>query len=148
VPITYSEFRSLVNESRRQYSRALCNGVLLRAGSCQECGAEGKIDGHHDDYSQPLEVRWLCHTCHRKADKETRARYRQIVDRGTPKKLTSLGDLDTLDRFVNPEEVAQLVGCHRLTIYRNVKAGRLKCLYVGASIRFEPKAVAEWLRAR
>lgn len=31
---------------------------------CEVCGAE-KVDAHHDDYSKPLEVRWLCRRHHR-----------------------------------------------------------------------------------
>jgi len=30
---------------------------------CEKCGAI-KVDAHHDDYSKPLEVRWLCRKHH------------------------------------------------------------------------------------
>lgn len=38
-------------------------GVLSRQ-PCEVCGA-AKTDGHHDDYSRPGEVRWLCRKHHR-----------------------------------------------------------------------------------
>ena len=34
-------------------------------GPCERCGATQFIDGHHDDYSKPNEVRYLCRRCHR-----------------------------------------------------------------------------------
>ena len=30
---------------------------------CEVCGSE-KADAHHDDYSRPMDVRWLCRTHH------------------------------------------------------------------------------------
>jgi hypothetical protein len=40
---------------------AIKNGRLHRQ-PCEVCGAKGHA--HHDDYSRPLEVRWLCPTHH------------------------------------------------------------------------------------
>lgn len=41
---------------------ALRKGLLKRS-LCEVCG-EQKSHGHHDDYSKPLVVRWLCVTHH------------------------------------------------------------------------------------
>jgi ribosomal protein S27AE len=41
---------------------AITIGKLLR-GPCEKCGSE-VTEAHHDDYSKPLEVRWLCQTHH------------------------------------------------------------------------------------
>lgn len=35
----------------------------LTAQPCEICGKE-KAEAHHDDYSKPLEVRWLCRSHH------------------------------------------------------------------------------------
>lgn len=43
-------------------SNAIRDGRLIRK-SCEVCG--DKAQGHHDDYSKPLEVRWLCFKHHR-----------------------------------------------------------------------------------
>ena len=43
---------------------ALKCGKLLRPDTCSACGCACKPDGHHDDYNQPLTVRWLCRACH------------------------------------------------------------------------------------
>lgn len=41
---------------------ALRNGTLQRQ-PCQECGSP-KAHAHHDDYTLPLAVNWLCHSHH------------------------------------------------------------------------------------
>jgi len=44
--------------------RALRSGDLIK-GPCAVCGtSEPPIDGHHDDYSRPLDVTWLCRKHH------------------------------------------------------------------------------------
>lgn len=45
-------------------SNALKTGRLVKSSSCEDCGKSGMIHGHHDDYTKPLEVRWLCVRCH------------------------------------------------------------------------------------
>jgi len=44
----------------------LARGSLKR-GPCEREGAtcRGRVHAHHDDYSKPLEVRWLCALHHR-----------------------------------------------------------------------------------
>lgn len=39
------------------------SGKLIKQ-PCEKCG-EQKTQAHHDDYSKPLDVRWLCDRCHR-----------------------------------------------------------------------------------
>jgi hypothetical protein len=41
---------------------AIRSGKLVK-GSCEVCGSL-VVDAHHDDYSKPLEVRWLCRVHH------------------------------------------------------------------------------------
>lgn len=53
--------------------RAVIRGDLVRPDACEQCGKNpgfnrqgcALIEAHHDDYSKPLDVRWLCSTCHK-----------------------------------------------------------------------------------
>jgi transposase-like protein len=45
-------------------------GVLTKALNCEICGIEGKMEGHHEDYSKPLDVKWVCKTCHKHIHKK------------------------------------------------------------------------------
>ncbi len=46
---------------------------LDRPDICSDCGAvDVVIHGHHEDYSKPLEVIWLCVSCHMKLHERKR----------------------------------------------------------------------------
>lgn len=50
--------------AHRQVRYAVVTGELVSPNQCSACGANDCIVAHHDDYSKPLLVRWLCQKCH------------------------------------------------------------------------------------
>lgn len=60
------------NPEKRKAQHAVSYAIRsgsLQQGPCESAGPEctDQIHAHHDDYSKPLEVRWLCtwhHTAH------------------------------------------------------------------------------------
>ena len=59
-------------ERRRAHiavGNAVRDGRLVKPTSCERCGVEcsakRSLHAHHHNYGRPLEVEWLCGTCHR-----------------------------------------------------------------------------------
>lgn len=50
------------HEARWKLRREIVQGRIVRQ-PCEKC-AEPKAHAHHEDYSKPLDVRWLCRKCH------------------------------------------------------------------------------------
>lgn len=48
--------------SRKALNHAVAAGKILPQ-PCEKCAAP-KAQGHHEDYSKPLDVRWWCAKCH------------------------------------------------------------------------------------
>jgi len=52
---------------------AVRRGLVEKWSACEICGATTKrIDGHHKDYTKPLEVEWLCSSCHGERHRKVR----------------------------------------------------------------------------
>lgn len=51
--------------ARKKLNRSISRGWMTKPDCCSRCGAGGRIEGHHADYSKPREVVWLCPPCHR-----------------------------------------------------------------------------------
>lgn len=51
--------------ARAAVMNALRSGKLIKQ-ACEVCGCS-QTEGHHDDYTKPIDVRWLCQEHHRMA---------------------------------------------------------------------------------
>jgi ribosomal protein S27AE len=57
-------YDAVAASARSKVQNAICAGRLKRQ-PCETCGSDWNIHGHHDDYLKPLDVRWLCASCHK-----------------------------------------------------------------------------------
>ncbi|MGD9564474.1 MAG: hypothetical protein AB7W44_19625 [Pyrinomonadaceae bacterium] len=62
------------NERKRRAQIAVGNAIRsgkLDRQPCERCGSK-RAHAHHEDYSKPLEVKWLCATHHSARHRELR----------------------------------------------------------------------------
>jgi len=50
--------------SRQCLNNAVNGGIIVKPSKCEKCGKEKKLTAHHEDYTKPLNVEWLCYECH------------------------------------------------------------------------------------
>jgi hypothetical protein len=63
-------------QARSRIAMAIANGTLTRQ-PCEECG-EPRGEAHHEDYSKPMDVRWLCRKHHMRLHAGRRPRASQF----------------------------------------------------------------------
>ena len=56
--------------ARAKVRYAIKKGFIIKPKKCEVCEEVRPLQGHHEDYSKPLEVIFLCYGCHADADKE------------------------------------------------------------------------------
>lgn len=70
----------------KAYSRAMVGGFVMMGllkcpDACEKCGlSSGTIVAHHENYFSPLDIIWLCGSCHQKRHVELRKQDRDPSD--------------------------------------------------------------------
>jgi len=67
-----------------KYKARFAASNAIHAGSlkpkpCERCGYGVGVNAHHEDYSKPLEVIWLCKRCHGQRHREINAERRKTA---------------------------------------------------------------------
>ena len=61
--------------------------------------------------------------------------------------VQSLPDqIERIGHALTAAELAELLAVSRITVSKQAKAGRIPCFRIGTCVRFDPRAVANWLR--
>lgn len=68
--------RRKAQRANKIVQRAIQEGWLARSLESSACGKECYTYAHHESYNYPLEVVWLCASCHKRRDLEREAEYR------------------------------------------------------------------------
>lgn len=65
------EESNAINRAGSAVNRALKSGLISRPDKCSWCNrSDYRIEAAHHDYDLPLDILWLCKSCHGKWDKE------------------------------------------------------------------------------
>jgi hypothetical protein len=74
------KFWQVQNSDKRKahilVGNAIKRGRLVKQ-PCERCGAADGLHAHHEDYSRPLDVTWLCVPCHAQRHREINEERRQ-----------------------------------------------------------------------
>ena len=61
----YNKKYPKASKARSVVSNAIRIKKFTRKDSCEECASTLKVEAHHEDYSRPLDIKWLCEVCHK-----------------------------------------------------------------------------------
>jgi excisionase family DNA binding protein len=62
--------------------------------------------------------------------------------------LTLADRIEGFERALTADELAALLAVSKITIFKQAKAGRIPSFRIGTCVRFDPRAVARWLRTQ
>ena len=62
--------------ARAKARYAIKKGLIIKPKKCEVCEKVKLLQAHHEDYTKPLEVIFLCHSCHADADRFLEGKYK------------------------------------------------------------------------
>lgn len=96
---------------RRVTKTALRSGFLAWGDTCERCGACHNIHVHHPDYERPLDIEWLCASCHMKHHgMERRGKPIRRTQAGVPSSMDPAGAVD--NHAPEPEADSRCCKCN------------------------------------
>lgn len=103
-------------------------GILKRPKKCQRCGASSRVHAHHDDYSKPLDVKYICQPCHIKIHQELRwgSVRDQALKKYGPRKY-DFGMLEYLEFAVIKNEPLNKIS-QMATLFKQTTGKKIKCI--------------------
>ena len=51
-------------KAKHAVNYAIKMSKITKPDYCENCFAKGRVEGHHEEYSKLLDVKWLCRRCH------------------------------------------------------------------------------------
>lgn len=66
------------NPDKKKATTVLGNALRdgkIKKQPCENCGSKKRVHGHHDDYSKPLDVIWLCPKCHKEYHRQKEKKF-------------------------------------------------------------------------
>jgi predicted DNA-binding protein (UPF0251 family) len=118
--------------------RAIKRGELDPGQKCEQCSRtlspttrRRMIWAHHDDYSTPLVVRWLCPSCHRKVHQAPKENYLPIrnIRKLSTEEIEEIRYLHKIG--LSRAFIADEIGCGLTTIWRVLKGHREARSFIG-----------------
>ena len=61
---------------------------------------------------------------------------------------TLIEQIERTGHALTADDLAKLLSMSRITIFKHAKTRRIPSFRIGSCVRFDPKAVADWLRKK
>lgn len=114
-----ARFYYLQPQAHRMVTKAIRHGDLIKPASCDNCQiTTNSLDAHHVDYSRPLEVIWLCRSCHLRIHGAKNIIHSKAPDASQKVEAYLLEFPDAIHK---PLEIARNLGVGKSTVYNVIK---------------------------
>ena len=104
-------------------------GKIVKPSVCSGCGCpdtEQRMEAHHHDYSKPLDVIWLCPSCHARMDEQRRIREGKKTYHRS-KRVVKILDGAVVGTYESISEAAKSIGRAANTLSSCLKRGSKRC---------------------
>lgn len=57
------------------------NVLISKPSKCMSCCLEKRLESHHNNYDKPLDIIWLCRSCHRRYHDSDDSSFKEYIDK-------------------------------------------------------------------